>query len=253
MDPAIAEIVSKAFYDGKLDTVKQRRDEAESKSAPFIHLKHLPASPIVVVDFPHVNATGQRQGLERSRPRWHNPSEIDSVVDVLRSVRAGDGEKKPTLAVLSPYSAQVERLSERIGAAIRKGELAHLRDFRSVRDDGQGFVGTVDSFQGSEADLVVMSLVRNNEGSGSSALGFLRDRRRMNVAISRAKWKLVFVGSLHFLEEAVRGVNPGDEKEKHELGFITKMIGEIRSACDKRRNGVPLASIIRPDALRTPR
>jgi hypothetical protein len=253
MDPAIAEIVSKAFYDGKLDTVKQRRDEAESKHAPFIHLKLLPASPIVVVDFPHVNATGQRQGLERSRPRWHNPSEIESVVDVLRSVRAGDGEKAPTLAVLSPYSAQVERLSERIGAAIRKGELAHLRDFRSVRDDGQGFVGTVDSFQGSEADLVVMSLVRNNEGSGSSALGFLRDRRRMNVAISRAKWKLVFVGSLHFLEEAVRGVNPGDEKEKHELGFITKMIGEIRSACDKRRNGVPLASIIRPGALRAPR
>jgi hypothetical protein len=253
MDPVIAEVVSQAFYGGNLGTAKKRRDEAESKPMPFVHRSPLPLSPIVVVDFPHVNATASRQGLERGRPRWHNPSEIESVVDVLRLVRAGEAEKPPTLAVLSPYSAQVERLTERIGSAIKSGELAHLRDFRSVRDDGQGFVGTVDSFQGSEADLVVMSLVRNNEGSGSSALGFLRDRRRMNVAISRAKWKLVFVGSLQFLEEAVRGVNPDSEKEKHELDFLTTMIAQIKLASGKKRNGVPLATILGPRELKAKR
>lgn len=253
MDPAIAEIVSKAFYGGDLTTAQKRRDEVDTKPLPFIQRAPLPSSPIVVVDFPHVNATGSRQRLERGRPRWHSPSEVESVVDVLRLVRAGQTRKRPTLAVLSPYAAQVERLTERIGTAIRSGELAHLRDFGSVRDDSQGFVGTVDSFQGSEADLVVMSLVRNNEGSGSSALGFLRDRRRMNVAISRAKCQLVFVGSLHFLAEAVRGVNPGSETEKHELDFLTTMIAQIRSASGEKRKGIPLATIVGPNALKAKR
>jgi AAA domain len=256
MDPAIAEIVSKTFYRGELKTAKERRNEAETSKLPFTQRAPLPTSPIVVVDFPHVNATGSRQSLERSQPRWHNPSETESVIDVLKLVRAGDGPKPPTLAVLSPYSAQVERLSDRINGAIRKGELAHLQEFRSVRNEGSGFVGTVDSFQGSEADLVVMSLVRNNEGSGVSALGFLRDRRRMNVAISRAKWKIVFVGSLQFLKEAVHGVNPDKAKDPNEgggaadLAFLTDMIGAIEQAARKSRNGVPLASIIRPRDLK---
>lgn len=256
MDPAIAEIVSKTFYRGELKTAKQRRDEAETSTPPFTHRAPLPTSPIVVVDFPHVNTTGSRQPLERSKPRWHNPSEIESVIDVLKLVSAGDGPKPPTLAVLSPYSAQVERLSDRINGAIRTGDLAHLQAFRSVRNEGSGFVGTVDSFQGSEADLVVMSLVRNNEGSGASALGFLRDRRRMNVAISRAKWKLVFVGSLQFLKEAVHGVNPDEAKDLNETGgaadlvFLTDMIGAIEQAARESRNGAALASIIRPRDLK---
>ncbi|WP_445487878.1 DEAD/DEAH box helicase [Rhodopseudomonas sp. RCAM05734] len=250
MDPAIAEIVSQAFYKGDLQTAPKRRKLAETGPSPILHLSPLPVSPIVVVDFPHVNATGSRRSLEQAKPRWHNPSEIESVVDVLRLIRATDSGDAPTLAVLSPYSAQVDLLTERIGGAIKNGELAHLNSFRSARDEGQGFVGTVDSFQGSEADIVVMSLVRNNEGSGSSALGFLRDRRRMNVAISRAKWKLVLVTSFQFLEEAVRGVNPDNEKEKHELDFLTTMIVEIRKATGEKRIDVPLATIMNPDELR---
>jgi hypothetical protein len=247
MDPVIAEIVSQTFYQGDLTTEKGRRRKAEAGQVPFDHIDPLPASPVVVVDFPHVNATGARERLERSRPRWHNPAEVESVVDVLRLVRARDSHEPPTLAVLSPYAAQVDLLNERIGGAIRSGELAHLRAFHPVRKEAS-FVGTVDSFQGSEADLVVMSLVRNNEGSGGSALGFLRDRRRMNVAISRAKWKLVFVGSLQFLKEAVRGVNP--DNETHDLTFLTRMTDAIDAAAGKKRKEVPHASIIGPETLK---
>jgi hypothetical protein len=248
MDPVIAQIVSEAFYAGDLTTEKGRRKEAEAGPMPFDHLAPLPLSPVVVVDFPHVNATGTRERLERVKPRWHNPAEVESVVDVLKLIRAPDRPKKPpTLAILSPYAAQVELLGHRIDAAIRSGELSHLRAFRPVRKEG--FVGTVDSFQGSEADLVVMSLVRNNEGSGGSALGFLRDRRRMNVAISRAKWKLVFVGSLQFLKEAVLGVNP--DNETHDLTFLTKMTDAIETAAGKRRGDVPHASILSPETLKS--
>ena len=59
MDPAIAEVVSKAFYGGKLTTEERRAKAAEAEEPPIIQLGALPKSLIVVVNFPHVSATGQ--------------------------------------------------------------------------------------------------------------------------------------------------------------------------------------------------
>ena len=63
--------------------------------------------------------------------------------------------------------------------------------FKPLR--GQFTVNTVDGFQGQERDVVVISLVRaNDEGQ----IGFLRDLRRMNVAITRARMKLIILGDV---------------------------------------------------------
>lgn len=244
MHPAIATIVSETFYDKKLRTEAGRAAAALTEPPPFIHLGAMSRSPIIVVDFEHVSATGQRRSLEKGRPRWHNPSEAESVVDVLRHVRAREG-CRPTLAILSPYKAQVDKLDSRV-KALRSGALKHLDGFVPVRD---AFVGTVDSFQGSEADLVIVSLVRNNERTGGGALGFLRNPQRMNVLLSRAKHQLVFVGSLQFLKEAVRGVNP--DREAHELGFLSTMCDTIqRLTREAGKDGAPLAVLVGPSALK---
>ena len=57
-------------------------------------------------------------------------------------------------------------------------------------------VGTVDGFQGQERDMIVISLVRDN---AEGQIGFLRDLRRMNVAITRARMKLIIVGNAQTL------------------------------------------------------
>ena len=57
-------------------------------------------------------------------------------------------------------------------------------------------VGTVDGFQGQERDVIVISLVRDNADGN---IGFLRDLRRMNVAITRARMKLIIVGNAETL------------------------------------------------------
>ena len=98
---------------------------------------------------------------------------------------------------------------------------------------------------------MVMSLVRNNAKTGVGALGFLRDRRRMNVALSRAKHQLVIVGSLNFLREAVNGVNP-DKRGEHDLSFLTKVVETVESLTKRNRRGVPLATILAPETLRRP-
>lgn len=247
MDPAIARIVSEAFYDGKLKTAEARIEKAQNEVAPFVTWYPLPDSPVVVVDFDHVSRTGKYSSIESHKPRWNNELEVSSVIDVLRSVRAREGEnRKPTLAILSPYKAQVKKIQNKISGLLT-GELSHLKEFQSVRG-GEDFVGTVDSFQGSEADLVVISLVRNNPKAGRSALGFLQESSRMNVMMSRAKWKMVVVGSLSFLEESVRGVNP--DNTDHDLSFITRMLKTIRELTLESRNGVPLSSIVKPKSLR---
>jgi hypothetical protein len=247
MDPAIAEIVSRSFYGGSLHTEANRAALAETHAPPFVSVSPLPASPVVVVDFPHVSATAKATPMERGRPRWHNPAEIDAVMDVLAHVRARpDAARAPTLAVLSPYRAQVERLQARIEGQ-RSSALAHLDAFATARP-GLGFVGTVDSFQGSEADIVIVSLVRNNPRTGMRGLGFLRDPRRMNVLLSRAKWQLVIVGSLAFLREALQGrysAGPG------ELEFLAKMLAAVEDLRGRTRNGtLPLAAVVAPDAFR---
>jgi hypothetical protein len=247
MDPAIAQIVSAAFYDGNLTTSEVREKAALAGNTPLVHLAPLPASPVVVVNFRHVSSPkrGEIAAPEQGGKAWHNPQEVESVIDVLRHLRAKPGEQ-PTLAVLAPYKAQVDRLQSRVGKAL-KGPLAHLSDFASVRPGG-AFVGTVDSFQGNEADVVILSLVRNNPRAGRSALGFLQDRRRMNVALSRAKTQLIIVGSLDFLKEAVRGVNPG--KGAHDLDFFNRILEQIALLEGDRRGDLALATLVAPGDLR---
>jgi len=86
----------------------------------------------------------------------------------------------PSIAVISPYKEQIRILKEQL---INNPELSVYGDRISVN--------TIDSFQGQERDVVYISMTRsNNEGD----IGFLSDTRRMNVAMTRARKKLVVIG-----------------------------------------------------------
>ncbi|PPQ19406.1 hypothetical protein CV770_10385 [Bradyrhizobium sp. AC87j1] len=221
MHPAIATVISECFYDGTLDTPKERQAEFDTEQPPFtITDARLPSSPIVFIDLPYV----QREGnAGEQRPTYHNPAELQAVLSVLGMLKAAP--KKPeepsTLAVLSPYNEQVERLGRAIEDALQ-GKLANIVDFKRGTN-APGFESTVDSFQGSEADVVVASLVRNNDHVGRRALGILRDRRRMNVLLSRAKWKLIIVGSMDFLRVQGRRYRRHNTDNRSVPAFLAKM------------------------------
>ena len=82
--------------------------------------------------------------------------------------------------VISPYKAQVQYLRQ----LVKKD--AFFKPFRSLMT-----INTVDGFQGQERDVILISLVRANE---DGQIGFLNDLRRMNVAITRARMKLIILG-----------------------------------------------------------
>jgi hypothetical protein len=117
-----------------------------------------------------------------------------------------------------------------------------LEGFRSVTR-GASFCSTVDAFQGNEADAVVVSFVRNNQHATlRKALGFLSDPRRMNVLLSRARWRLFVVGSLEFLETVTR---PLGLEQMPEAAFLRRFLDVLEAG---ERNGtasiVPLQQLL---------
>lgn len=249
MDPAIAKLVSDTFYNGTLTTHESRERQATSTSSPVAFHGNMPQSPIIVINYPHVSSTGRAISHERPNRNWHSPAEARSVADIIKLIRAKNPDDRPTLAILSPYRAQVDIMKRAIYELPERSRNA-LKEFDPVRHD-LGFFGTIDSFQGSEADIVIVSLVRNNARTGKGAVGFLRDKRRLNVAISRAKHHLILVGSLDFLTEAVRGVNP--DGGPHDLAFLTELVAGIRLQSEQKRDQLSLATILDPQTLRAGR
>lgn len=117
--------------------------------------------------------------------------------------RINKGEARYTLDTLQAYFDKIGRqrvLDERIDVGIispYRAQVQYLRQLIRRRESFRPFrhlisVNTVDGFQGQERDIILISLVRSND---SGQIGFLRDLRRMNVAITRARMKLIILGN----------------------------------------------------------
>lgn len=104
---------------------------------------------------------------------------LQQYLDCARSMKMEDSIAN--IGIISPYKAQVNLLKENLPDV-----LATYPEFCN-----RITVNTIDSFQGQERDIIYISLVRSNE---NSEIGFLSDIRRMNVAMTRAKKKLVIIG-----------------------------------------------------------
>ena len=243
MHPVLGELISETFYDGKVKTFPKAAERFLKGDPPLASAdtSRLPDAPLVFVDLPYVQDTVGMKPPE-STPRWLNRAEAVACVDVLSLMRAHPNAKKtPTLAVLSPYRRQVRLLRET--AEANGALLGNLDAFRAKSEDG--LFGTVDLFQGNEADAVVISLVRNNSRSGQAALGFLSDERRMNVLLSRAKWRLIVIGSLNFLRACLPEhgmLPPGDP-----LAFLERLLRFVAPAKSEPRKGVRVIDL---DTLR---
>lgn len=90
-------------------------------------------------------------------------------------------EERIDVGIISPYRAQVQYLKK----LIKKYEF--FKPYRRLIN-----VNTVDGFQGQERDVILISLVRSND---EGQIGFLKDLRRMNVAMTRARMKLIILGN----------------------------------------------------------
>ena len=173
MNEAIMRFSSDWFYGGRLQAAE------EVKCRGILDFD----SPVEWLDTSemdfsekYVSATGGRV----------NPDEGEFMLDSFEAYIKRIGEKRVEdenldFAVISPYKAQVSWLRRN---AKKRNVLRRLK--------GKIAINTIDGFQGQERDVVFISLVRSND---DGKIGFLSDLRRMNVAMTRARMKLVIIGS----------------------------------------------------------
>lgn len=178
MHETIMNFSNRRFYQGALiadETVRRHR------------LSFFEQSPVVFIDT--AGCGFDEQMAEESLSRF-NPEEFQILCEhlyLLSDLAAMGGVPVPEIALISPYREQVNYMEQQ-----------QLSDSRLT--DLPLAIHTIDSFQGQERDVVYISLVRAN---GKNEIGFLRDYRRMNVAMTRARKLLVVVG-----DSATIGADP---------------------------------------------
>ncbi|CAN6237930.1 unnamed protein product [Urochloa humidicola] len=110
-----------------------------------------------------------------------NMAELEVIMEILRRLKEACAGRRQgvSVGIICPYAAQVEAIQRAIGGVNAMHPLA-LR------------INSVDGFQGSEEDIIILSTVRSN---GKAYIGFLSDRRRTNVALTRARHCLWVLGN----------------------------------------------------------
>jgi ATP-dependent RNA/DNA helicase IGHMBP2 len=171
MNEAIMGYSSKVFYDDKL-----KAHESVAGRVLFAG-----EAPLAFIDTAGCGFDEKLEGTSST-----NPEEAAFLFRHLTQLAAEFAavnpkqEDFPSIAIISPYKEQINILKE---------QLAHATDLKPYLD--KIAVNTIDSFQGQERDVVYISMTRSNT---ERQIGFLADIRRMNVAMTRARKKLVVIG-----------------------------------------------------------
>lgn len=181
MAEPIADFVSRQFYGGKLLTAVDYASDTRLFTGP---LAFVDTTQLGNRRFEERQKAGEAWGL----PGCTNHAEAKLLIELALYYHQAAVE----WAVILPYRAQVDLIRNRLYRS--------LGDSQRVRNN----VGTVDSFQGGERDVLLFGFTRSNppRRDGHCNVGFLRELRRSNVAFSRAKHQLVLVGDLSTLVNA---------------------------------------------------
>jgi predicted RecB family nuclease len=185
MHPKLCERVSKLSYERRLQSANKAGERSLAHIAPGIAMVE----------------------VQHSGNRTESMEEASVVVATIQERlgkpwRESRGEAERPLApsdflVVAPYNAQVALIRRQLDAA----------GFTTVK------VGTVDKFQGQEAPIAVVSMTASSSSEVPRGMGFLLNRNRVNVAVSRAKWQAVVIRS-----KDLTSYMPGSVDQLLELG-----------------------------------
>ncbi|KAM4759750.1 LOW QUALITY PROTEIN: helicase MOV-10 [Cyanocitta cristata] len=187
---AILRIPNELFYDNELKVCKSNGLDIQNLYCTW---EELPKKGFPII-FHGVCGEDQR---EAKSPSFFNTAEIEVLVHYLKKLLQSQGKGScPTVSpkeigIISPYRKQVEK--------IRKAITSLDPDLQKLPDISQLKVGSVEEFQGQERHVILISTVRSCstylQFDQTFRLGFLKNPKRLNVAITRAKALLIVVGN----------------------------------------------------------
>ena len=168
MNHVIMTYSNDTFYEGKVTSHPSVEDHTIPDDAPL-------NESLIIID---TSGRGWDESAGEGSESLANVGEAECALKMYDELTHKVGHDQWTIGIISPYRGQV-RLINSLMTPEQKSRVASLD------------IDTVDSFQGSECDAIIISLVRSNS---DQEIGFLKDIRRMNVAITRARRKLIIIG-----------------------------------------------------------
>jgi len=187
MAPAIGSLISYCFYDSLLDT---------GRGEPINAIASLPDKLGTTVTWLDTSPAAEKSfdrrpsGKNSNQHSFENEFEANVIIKLLEELSVSKNLNdflltgdSPQIGVICMYKEQVRLLRKK---------LQGIQWLRNLQDDGILKIDTVDSYQGKENSIIIVSLVRNNH---ELIQGFLKHESRANVALSRAKERLYIVGS----------------------------------------------------------
>ncbi|NLY89423.1 MAG: AAA family ATPase [Firmicutes bacterium] len=188
--PEMVSFISDLIYDGRLSP---NTDSDYYKLSPAGRRKFFPY-PVEIVDTAGISDPKLRAETEINSTYYNLTEAMLCVRQVLNLLE--NGEKLTDIAVITPYKAQVEKVKEMFRENFNYFSVAEsaFQEFIENR------IYTIDSFQGREEEIVIISWVRSNYEPGQPRkTGFLKDFRRVNVSLSRARKKMILIGDYETL------------------------------------------------------
>ncbi|HEY5536587.1 MAG TPA: AAA domain-containing protein [Ignavibacteria bacterium] len=200
MPPSIGTLISKLFYNGKLQNGKK---EAKSK----IFKKHITwIDTSKIRNYKHLIANNKSP---------YNNSEVDLVIMLIKSIIKKVINKKIHLTeiiVITPYTAQKFKFRRKVGDDNFFKSIPHQIDIE---------FNTIDAIQGRDADVVIYCTTRT-----SGNIDFLNDKHRLNVALSRVKSDLIVIGNISHYNRQIK-TSEGKNYFFDLISYINKGYGKI--------------------------
>ena len=166
------------------------RKEDPELGEPFVEPEFLGRNQLIWIDTPSFEENINFEEKRSADSSYSNLGEINIIIKLLQKIRINEDFKDfsdDEIVFLTPYSAQKDLLSKEI----KKHDYEEFSPQKVSRN-----CYTIDSYQGRQSDIVIISFVRNNNNSNvRSALGFLTETERLNVMLSRVKKRMVIVGN----------------------------------------------------------
>ncbi|CAL5189948.1 unnamed protein product [Lathyrus oleraceus] len=173
MHPMISSFPCQEFYDQKISDAPFVMEESYNE-------RFLEGELYASYSFINIAKGKEKSGRGHSLINMVEVSVISEMIKNLKEV-CNRKKKNVSIGIISPYNAQVFEIQDKI------------KQYTSVSDTGFSVsVRSVDGFQGGEEDIIIMSTVRAN---GSGKVGFLSNRQRTNVAMTRARYCLWILGN----------------------------------------------------------
>lgn len=203
MHPTIGNFISDVYYDGQLTAGTSNL--ADTKR----HNLSLPWAKDKTMIFCNISS----EKSECAGKSKFRPAEAERIMSLVDELRSDPEFKNLSIGIITFYSRQVTALFEEAskpehGYAVMTKEGYDIHPDYKTLDDGQEKfrIGSVDSFQGKEFDVVILSTVRSNkekreEDNEKRVFGFLTLKNRLNVAFSRAKKMLIVAGDETMFED----------------------------------------------------